>query len=122
LSQKIEAVQAMESAAFAGNWDLFKSFLTDDVCYRVANTAEVTGPEAVVDFLLKSMSTDLAIQELQIRAAWETEDTVIFELNMKGLRLRDNKDVAYPCVDIYRFANGKIRDWRVFPIECSYVS
>jgi limonene-1,2-epoxide hydrolase len=118
---KIELVQAMEAAAFSGDWEVFKSFLADDVYYKVGNTAEVRGPQAVVNYLKKLLSTELAINDLQIRAAWETENEVILELNMKGLRIRDNKNVAYPCVDVYRFDGDKIRDWRVYSIEPTYV-
>jgi len=71
------------------------------------------GPQALVDYLKKMLSTVLAFSDLQFRNAWETEDTVLLELNMKGLRMKDNKNVVYPCVDLYRFENGKIRDWRV---------
>jgi limonene-1,2-epoxide hydrolase len=119
---KIEMVQAMEAAAFSGDWETFKTYLADDVYYKVGNTAEVRGPQAVVDYLIRLLSTDLAINDLQIRAAWETEDTVVLELNMAGLRHRDHKNVAYPCVDIYRFDGDKIKDWRVYSIEPTYVA
>lgn len=119
---KVEKVQALEGAAFSGNWDQFKSFFTEDVYYRVGNTTEVRGPQAIVDWLQKSMSTELAMNDLQIRSAWETQDAVILELNMKGTRIADQKTVNYPCVDIYRFRDGKIADWRVFPIEPTYIA
>ena len=119
---KIELVQQMEAAAFTGDWELFKSFLADNAYYRVGNTAEVRGPQAIANYLMRLLATDLAINDLQIRAAWETENEVILELNMKGLRIRDNKNVAYPCVDVYRFEGDKIRDWRVYAIEPTYVA
>ncbi len=122
MGSKTKAVTDMEAAAFAGNWELFKSYLSDDVYYRVGNTAEVRGPQAVVEYLQQLLSTKLAINDLQTRAAWETEDAVILELNMKGLRMRDNKSVAYPCIDVYRFRDGKINDWRVYAIEPTYVA
>lgn len=118
---KIEAVRDMESAAFSGNWDKFKSYLADDVYYKVGNTAEGRGPQAIVDYMTKLLSTGLAINDLQTRSAWETEDVVIIEFNMGGLRMRDKKQVAYPCIDIYRFDGGKIRDWRVYAIEPTFV-
>ncbi len=122
MSTKIKAVQDMEAAAFSGDWDKFKSFLADDVYYKVGNTTEVRGPQAVIDYMIKLLSTDLAINDLQVRTAWETEDAVILELNMKGLRMRDQANVAYPCVDLYRFKDGKIQDWRVYAIEPTYVA
>lgn len=122
MATKIEMVQQMEAAAFTGDWERFKSFLAADAYYRVGNTAEVRGPQAIVDYLKRLLVTDLAINDLQIRAAWETENEVILELNMKGLRIRDNRNVAYPCVDVYRFEGDKIRDWRVYAIEPTYVA
>jgi limonene-1,2-epoxide hydrolase len=118
---KIEMVQAMEAAAFTGDWETFKGFLTRDVYYKVGNTAEVRGPQAVVDYLIRLLASELTINNLEIRAAWETEDSVVLELNMTGLRHLDNKNVSYPCVDVYRFEGDKIRDWRVYSIEPTYV-
>ncbi len=112
----------MEAAAFSGDWELFKSFLAEGVYYRVGNTAEVRGPQAVVDYLKRSLANDLAINDLQIRSDFETENEVILELKMQGLRWRDNRHVSYPCVDVYRFDGDKIRDWRVYAIEPTYVA
>ncbi len=120
-ANKIEAVQAMEGAAFSGDWETFKSFLASDVYYRVGNSVEVRGPQAVVEYMKKMLATELAINDLQIRAAWETDNVVILELNMAGLRIPDNKQISYPCVDVYRFEGDKIRDWRVYSIEPTFV-
>jgi ketosteroid isomerase-like protein len=122
VSTKIELVQRMEAAAFAGDWELFKSFFAEGAYYRVGNTAEVRGRQAIVDYLMRMLANDLAISDLQIREAWETENEVILELNMKGLRMRDNRNVSYPCVDVYRFEGDKIRDWRVYAIEPTFVA
>ena len=119
---KIEMVQQMEAAAFTGDWERFKSFLADDAYYRVGNTTEVRGRQAIVDYLIRLLANNLAINDLQIRAAWESENEVILELNMKGVRIRDNRNVAYPCVDVYRFEGDKIRDWRVYAIEPTFVA
>jgi ketosteroid isomerase-like protein len=118
---KIQVVREMESAAFSGNWHKFKSYLADDVYYRVGNTAEMSGPQAVVDYMIRLLSTGLAINDLQTRSAWETVDAVILECNMGGLRLRDKQQVTYPCLDICRFSGGKINDWRVYAIEPTFV-
>jgi len=111
----------MESAAFAGNWDRFRSFLADDVYFRVGNTAELRGPKAVADFMITMLTTRLALNDLQVRSAWETPDAAIVEFSMGGLRMRDNRNVSFPCLDIYRFHNGKIRDWRVYAIEPTHI-
>jgi hypothetical protein len=111
----------MESAACSGNWDTFKSYLAEDVYYRVGNTVEVKGPDAVVDYMIKLLSTGLAIKDLHTKSAWETDDAVIVEFKVAGLRLRDKQEVTYPCLDICRFSSGKISDWRVYAIEPTFV-
>lgn len=111
----------MESAAFAGNWDLFKSFLADDVYFRVGNTAELTGPDGVVNFMVEMFQSRLALNDLKVRSAWETSDAVIMEFDLKAFRHRDKKDVEFPCLDVYRFDGGKIRDWRVYAIEPTHI-
>jgi ketosteroid isomerase-like protein len=118
---KVEAVRDMESAAFSGNWEKFKSYLSDDVYYRVGNTHEGRGPQSIVDYMIKLLSSELTINDLQTRSAWETNDAVILEFNMGGLRIVDKKQVAYPCIDVYRFSGGKINDWRVYAIEPTFV-
>jgi limonene-1,2-epoxide hydrolase len=122
VSTKIEMVQRMEAAAFSGDWELFKTFFAEGVYYRVGNTAEVRGRQGVVDYLKRMLANDLAINDLRIKEAWETENEVVLELNMAGLRVRDNKYVSYPCVDVYRFEGDKIRDWRVYAIEPTFVA
>lgn len=120
-NNKIEMVQAMEAAAFAGDMDLFKSFLADDVYYRVGNATEVIGPDAIVDYMGKMMSSSLAINDMKIIGAWELGDTVIVEFNIGGHRFDINRQIRYPCIDIYRFRGNKIRDWRVFAIDPTFV-
>jgi ketosteroid isomerase-like protein len=119
---KLKAVQDMEAAALSGDWEKVKTFFSEDVHYKVGNTAEMRGPQAVVDYLINMLSTELAVSDLQFRNAWETEEAVLLELNMAGLRMKDNRNVAYPCVDLYRFENGKIREWRVYAIEPTFIA
>jgi len=118
---KIEAVQAMEAAAFSGDMETFKSYLTDDVFYRVGNATEVIGPQAVVDYMGKMMASSLAINDMKITGAWEIGDTVIVEFNIGGFRFDINQQIRYPCIDIYRFRGNQIRDWRVFAIDPTFV-
>ncbi|MBW1895885.1 MAG: nuclear transport factor 2 family protein [Deltaproteobacteria bacterium] len=117
MPNKIEIVQAMEAAAFAGDWEKFKSFFADDVYFRVGNVAEVRGPQAAADYMSEMLDSRLTVNDLQVRAGWETEDTVVLEMNMQGLRHRDHRNVAFPCLDVYHFDGDKINDWRVYAIE-----
>jgi limonene-1,2-epoxide hydrolase len=121
MASKLQAVQEMEQAAFAGNWDKFKSFLADDVHFRCGNTADLRGPQSVVDFMVTMLSSRLALNDLKVRSAWETADAAIMEFDMSAVRVKDNKNVMFPCLDIYRVHNGKINDWRVFAIEPTHM-
>jgi len=121
MSTKLQAVQEMEQAAFAGNWEKFKSFLADDVYFRCGNTAEFRGSQKVVDFMITMLSSRLALNDLKVRSAWETDDAAIMEFDMGAVRVRDNRNVTFPCLDIYRFGGDKINDWRVYAIEPTHV-
>jgi hypothetical protein len=120
-NNKIEAVQAMEAAAFSGDMETFMSYLTDDVYYRVGNATEVVGPQAIVDYMGAMMASSLAINDMKIIGAWEIGDTVVVEFNIGGFRYDINQQIRYPCIDIYRFRGNQIRDWRVFAIDPTFV-
>ena len=120
-NNKIERVQAMEAAAFSGDMELFKSFLTDDVYYRVGNSEEVVGPQSIVEYMGQMMASSLAINDMKIIGAWEIGDVVIVEFDIGGFRYDINQQIRYPCIDIYRFRGDKIRDWRVFAIDPTFV-
>jgi ketosteroid isomerase-like protein len=63
----------------------------------------------------------LAIYNLEFLIGYEDEDTVVTEFSVKAVGVAGNKQVVFPTVDIYRFANGKICDWRVYAIEPTHV-
>jgi hypothetical protein len=73
--------------------------------------------------MVEMFASRLALNDLSVRGSWETEDAVIMEFDLKAYRHRDKKDVAFPCLDVYRFGrDNKIRDWRVFAIEPTHVA
>jgi hypothetical protein len=43
------------------------------------------------------------------------KDTVILDMDANYIRLKDNKPIHFPCVDILRFQGTLIREWRVYP-------
>ena len=119
---KLESVTAMEQSAFAGDWNKFGSFLAPDVAFRCGNAEVIRGPEGVVNFMQEMLRSRLALNDLKVRSAWETDDAVIMEFDMKAVRGRDKKNVEFPCLDIYRFGtDGKIHDWRVHAIETTHI-
>ena len=118
---KLGLVKAMQAAAFAKDWELFKSYFADQVYYRVGNVKEVKGPEAIASYLRDLPSNGLTITRMDVRGAWETDAVAIAEYTMGGTR-GDGRAVEYPCVDIYRFEGDKFIDWRVYAIEPMFVN
>ena len=50
------------------------------------------------------------------RGIWKADDeTVIIEMDANYVNKLTEKFVQVPCTDIYRFENGKITEWRVYP-------
>jgi ketosteroid isomerase-like protein len=121
MSSKMQSIKDMEAAAFSGNWEKFKSFLADDVYYFVGNKTELHSPQAIVDYMIPFLANELAIYNLEFLLAYEDEKTVVTELSVKAVRKVDNKHVVFPTVDIYRYKDGKIQDWRVYAIEPTHV-
>jgi len=121
MASKVQLIKDMEAAAFSGNWEKFKTFLADDIYYFVGNKTELHSPQAIVDYLIQFLSKELAIYNLEFLLAYEDEKTVVTELSVKAVRVADNKHVVFPSVDIYRYKDGKIQDWRVYAIEPTHV-
>jgi ketosteroid isomerase-like protein len=117
---KQAVVKAMQAAAFAKDWALFRSYFADQVYYRVGNVTEVKGPEGVAAYLRDLPSIGLTITRMDVRGVWETNAVAIAEYTMGGTRA-DGRAVEYPCVDIYRFEGDKFIDWRVYPLEPTFV-
>lgn len=121
MSSKMQAIKEQEAAAFSGNWEKFKSFLANDIYYFVGNQTELHSPQAIVDYMIPFLANDLAIYDLEFLLAYEDENTVVTELSVKAVRKADNKHVVFPTVDIYRYKDGKIQDWRVYACEPTHV-
>jgi hypothetical protein len=121
-TSKQDRVKAMQAAFFSGQWELFRTYFTPDVYYRVGNVAEATGPLGVENYLRELPRTKFQITRMDGRGGWESATAVLAEYTMQGVRLRDNRTVEYPCVDIYRFTGDRLQDWRVYPVEPTFIA
>jgi ketosteroid isomerase-like protein len=121
MSSKIQFIKDMEAAAFSGNWEKFKTFFTNDMYYFVGNKTELHSLQEIVDYLIQFRGKELEIYNLEFLLAYEEENTVVTELSVKAVRLADKKHIVFPTVDIYRFKDGRIHDWRVYAIEPTHV-
>ncbi|MEM8664948.1 MAG: nuclear transport factor 2 family protein [Pseudomonadota bacterium] len=108
-----EAVEAMEAAIGAGDWEGAARFFTDDVLYKVAHREPAYG--------LAGIKAYMAWQSERVRWTGHTPrmkfsrgDTAVFEVESHFLRLRDSAALIVPCTDIYTFRDGRIADWRVY--------
>lgn len=112
---KLHIVRRMQQAVSEGNWDAFRTCLTEDAFYKVGNVIETRGPQAIAEYLIRLAKTEMLITNMVPRGSWEFEDAAIVEYDMQGTRVTDNKNVDYPCVDTYRFRGDLIYEWRVYP-------
>lgn len=111
-----DIVMDMETAGSDLNWEKLKSFFTEDAIFKVGAGDLKRGSQNVVDYL-KWLYTSQAKPHMphDFRAIWELEDTVVLEMDANYIRLKDNKPIQFPCVDILRFDGNLIREWRVYP-------
>ena len=87
MSPDLDFVEAMERAVGSGDVLAAANYLAQDVTYTVGAQPPVRGIAAVIAYA----------REQGARA-----------------RLSDGVRVSLPCADFYRFADGRIHDWRVY--------
>jgi ketosteroid isomerase-like protein len=121
-SPNLERIRGIQDAVFAGDWQGFQTFLTAHTRYRVGNAVDLTGASAAAGYLREMLASVLLITDMQPRNTWQVGESVIVEYDMEGKRLIDRTQVRYPCVDLYRFADGKLQDWRVYPIVDQFIT
>jgi len=117
----LDRVMAMETAASRGDWDQFRSSLTEDVFFVVGSVSEVTGPQAVADYYRKTQTGDHQITCADIRGSWELDNVVIIEMDVHARRAGDGKTVSYPSVGTFRFRGDKVHKWRTYPVYPSFI-
>jgi len=115
---RTDIIRHMGQAGAERNWELFKTFLADDIFFKVGGLPERIGPDAVADLYIQTFKTDLVLEGLKTRGNWEIneDNIVIIEYTTTARRVKDNKIVEFPCVDTYRFKGDKIGEWRVYPM------
>jgi ketosteroid isomerase-like protein len=112
----VDRVMDMETTGGEHNWEKLKSFFTEDVVFKVGAGELQRGSQAVVDYLRWLYTTQAKPQmPHDFRAIWELGDTVVLEMDANYIRLKDNKPIQFPCVDILRFRGNLIQEWRVYP-------
>ena len=114
---------ALETAAYRGDWDQFRSSVTEDVRFAVGSVSEVTGPQAVADYYRRKKQTgDHQIAGADIRGSWGLDNVVIIEMVVHARRAGDGKTVSDPSVGTFRFRGDKVSEWRTYPVYPSFIS
>jgi ketosteroid isomerase-like protein len=111
LSKKVEDMVAV---LMEHKWDEFMQFFSKDLYYKVGANEPLHGPEACRDWLA-NVYKKLKFTGHDVRGFWEIGNTVIIEMDANYTVIEDGSPVQVPCCDVYRFENGLIKEWRVYP-------
>lgn len=117
-----QTVQMFQQTLGKGEWRQAQSFLTADVVLRVANNPEVAGPAAFIQGLRDVFSQRLRPTGAEFVNVWNFPDALVVELNVEGVGVKSGQPTAYRCAETYRFANGQIREYRIYPLETSLLA
>ncbi len=106
-------IEAMERAVAAGDRPAAARYLAEDVVYTVGARAPVRG----IDAVLASVAAQGRVARWEghtPRAAWAVDGALVVEVESHFTWVADGRRISFPCVDIYRLAEGRVSDWRVF--------
>ncbi|MDR9893515.1 nuclear transport factor 2 family protein [Aetokthonos hydrillicola Thurmond2011] len=112
---QLEIVTEIDKAIFNKDWEYFKRFFTDDVLFKVGASQDIKGYQGIADYLSWLYSLTLPQLPFTFRGTWELENVVIREMDVKVILNNDGKVISFPCADILRFEDNKIREWRSYP-------
>ena len=116
VNSKLDLIARMRTAALEGKYELFKSFLKDDIFLKVGANDELRDPQATVDFYIDMLTTKIQVKNLEIKGTWEFDDVAIVEYDIKANSAGNNKYLQFPCVDIYHFDGDRVSEWHVYPM------
>jgi alkylhydroperoxidase/carboxymuconolactone decarboxylase family protein YurZ/catechol 2,3-dioxygenase-like lactoylglutathione lyase family enzyme/limonene-1,2-epoxide hydrolase len=111
---QLKAVGELAQAVTAQDWDKVKSYLTDDIFYKVGSGEVVYGPQAVVDFFAHTFKTTAVFYSHDVRKVWQDSDIITIEMDAKYEMVHSKKHVVIACCDVYRLRGNKVSEWRVY--------
>ena len=110
-----DKIASMYAALKKEDWNEFESYFDENVLYKVGANDPVVGPKMITK-TLQYIYKILKLTTHNQRGIWKADDeTVIIEMDANYVNKLTEKFVQVPCTDIYRFENGKITEWRVYP-------
>lgn len=109
----IKFVEAMERAVMSGDKAAAVQYLTENVHYIVGARPALHGIDAVVSYIAEQ-NRIARWEGHTLRAAWMNDGVFVVEVESHFTRIADKRPISFPCLDIYRFKDGRIYDWRVY--------
>jgi ketosteroid isomerase-like protein len=112
-----------QNASRSGNLEAAKSYLTDGAILRIGNRPEVTGPQAIMGSLVNLFTKEIRPTNAAFTGVWEPDETtLVIEMTVQATRTADGRALEYPCVETYRFDGHKIKEWRIYPVEATFLA
>lgn len=114
ISEQLQVVQQLSENVINENWKQVKSFLTEDVFYKVGSQEPVYGKQAVVDLLSSLFHNTAKFTSHKVRKIWNVPGIVTVEMDALYTTVKDKKDLTIACCDIYRMRKNQVSEWRVY--------
>ncbi|MEA5619038.1 nuclear transport factor 2 family protein [Cronbergia sp. UHCC 0137] len=113
-SEQLQAIGELSAAIMAEDWEKVKTYLTDDLLYKVGSGEAMYGPNAVVDFFKHTFKNTAKFYGHDARKIWIEPDIITIEMDAKYEMVGSKKHVKVACCDIYRMRGNKVSEWRVY--------
>ena len=112
--EQLKAVGDLSQAIVAQDWEKVKSYLTDDIFYKVGSGAPRYGSQSVVDFFQDTFKTAGVFAGHKVRKIWQEPDIISIEMDAYYEMVGTKKQVTIACCDIYRLRGNQVSEWRVY--------
>jgi hypothetical protein len=114
MSEQLDALKEMSDAVLKQNWEKVKSYLTDDLMYKMGSEEPKYGKEAPTNALQWLFKNAAMLEGEDVKKIWEEPGIITVEMDANYRRLKDNKLIKIPCVDVYRMRGNQVYEWRVY--------
>ena len=114
MSELLEAIKQLSEYVLKENWEKVKTYLTDDLFYKVGSGEPKHGKEAVSDFLSMIFKTTAKLEGHDVRKIWEEPGMIAIEMDANYRLVKNNQMVKVACCDVYRMRGNQIYEWRVY--------
>ena len=114
MSDQLEAIKQLSEYVLKENWEKVKTYLTDDLFYKVGSGEPKHGKEAVSDFLSMIFKTTAKLEGHDVRKIWEEPGMIAIEMDANYRLVKNNQMVKVACCDVYRMRGNQIYEWRVY--------